>query len=149
MLKKEIKYTDFNGNETSDIHYFNLSKPELLELELEQKEGFQAMIERVVETRDNRVLVETFKKIILLAYGVKSEDGKRFIKSDELRKEFEQTAAYQELFMELASEDDAAVTFLKGIIPKDLLVSDQPLPGIGNVQTQVVELPQSDNPQQG
>lgn len=130
MLKKEIKYTDFNGNETSDVFYFNLSKPELIDLEVEQKEGFTAMIERIIETKDNRELINTFKKIVLLSYGEKSEDGKRFIKTEEARKEFEQTAAYQELFIELATTDDAAVAFLTGIMPKDMIVNTPPLPGL-------------------
>jgi len=120
MLKREIKFEDFNGNETSEVFYFNISKPELIELEVKYEQGFAAMLERIVETKDNRELIKRFKEIILLAYGVKSEDGKRFIKSDQLREEFSQTAAYQELFMELASNDNDAITFLTGVLPRDM-----------------------------
>jgi len=120
MLKREIKYEDFDGNEVSEIFYFNLSKPELIELEVEHKQGFGKLLQSIVETKDNKELVAKFKQIILMSYGVKSEDGRRFIKSDQLREEFAQTAAYSELFMELASDDNAAVIFLTGILPRDI-----------------------------
>jgi len=120
MLKREIKYENFDGEETSDVFYFNLSKPELIELEVSEGAGFVKLLERIIETKDNRALIEQFKKIILMSYGVKSEDGRRFIKSDELSHEFSQTAAYEELFMELASDDNAAVIFLQGLLPRDM-----------------------------
>jgi hypothetical protein len=120
MLKREIKYEDFDGVETSDIVYFNLSKPELIELDVEHGEGFGRVLERIIETKDNKELVKLFKDIILMAYGQKSEDGKRFIKSEKLREEFSQTAAYSSLFMELATDDEAAVKFLTGLLPADM-----------------------------
>lgn len=131
MLKKTIKYTDYNGNETEDVFYFNLSKPELVEMELSEKAGMKAVIERIIETRDNKELVELFQKIILKAYGEKSEDGKRFIKSPEIAHEFSQTAAYEALFMELATVEDAAANFMNGIVPKDMLSNNQEIPGLG------------------
>jgi len=120
MLKREIKFEDFDGNQSSDIFYFNISKPELVELEVEHEGGFGKMLESIVETKNNKELIKKFKDIVLLAYGVKSEDGKRFIKSDQLREEFSQTAAYNELFMELATDDNAAVQFLTAVLPKDI-----------------------------
>lgn len=127
MLKREIKYEDFDGNETSEIVYFNISKPELIELEVMYEQGFGRMLEQIIETKDNKELVSRFKDLVLMAYGQKSEDGKRFIKSDKLREEFSQTAAYQELFMELATDENAAVIFLKGILPKDIVIEqDKP-----------------------
>lgn len=122
MLRREIKYEDFDGAETSDVFYFNISKPELIELEVEYEQGFGRLLEHIVESKDNRELVKKFKEIILLAYGKKSEDGKRFIKSEEIRKEFTQTRAFEELFMELCTDEDAAVTFLKGVLPPDVVV---------------------------
>ena len=121
MLKREIKYEDFNGNEVTEAFYFNISKPELIELEVEYNQGFATFIQGVIDAQDNRTLVREFKRIVLLAYGVKSDDGKRFIKTDKIREEFEQTAAYQELFMELATKDEAAVTFLRGVLPRDMV----------------------------
>lgn len=132
MLKREIKYEDFNGDETTDTFYFNLSKPELIELEVEYPEGFVGMLNQIIETKDNRELIKLFKKIVLLAYGEKSPDGKRFVKNDELREQFEQTAAYQALFVELATTDDAATNFLKGILPKDMVpaIEAATIPGL-------------------
>jgi len=121
MLKRRIEFEDFNGDQTSDIFYFNISKPELIELEVEYDQGFGKMLESIIESKDNRELVGHFKKLVLLAYGQKSEDGKRFIKTEQLREEFAQSAAYIELFMELATSDDAAITFLRGILPKDMV----------------------------
>ena len=120
MLKKEITYENFDGEEVTDTFYFNVSKPEIIELELEVDGGFGRMMERIVEAGNTKLLIKEFKRIIFLAYGVKSEDGKRFIKSDEIREEFSQTAAYSELFMQLALDADAAAEFIKGILPKDL-----------------------------
>lgn len=120
MLKREIKYTDFNDEKVTDVFYFNISKTELIELEVEYEGGMQRMIEKIIESKDNKAIIEQFKKLILLAYGEKSEDGKRFIKSDKLREEFSQTAAYQELFMEIALDAKAGADFVIGVMPKDM-----------------------------
>ena len=85
MLKREIKYEDFNGENVSEVVYFNISKPELIELEVEFNEGYGKMLERIIETKDNRELIKRFKEIVLLAYGVKSDDGRRFMKSPTAR----------------------------------------------------------------
>lgn len=127
MLKRNITYEDFNGDTVTEVFYFNLSKSELMELELEYKGGFGESIQRIIEAKDNKSLIAEFKKIILLSYGIKSDDGKRFIKSDQLREEFTQTAAFNSLFMELATNENSAVTFLNGIIPKDMLAEAQKL----------------------
>jgi hypothetical protein len=123
MLKRNVTYEDFNGNEVTDTFYFNLSKAELVEFEYKYENGFAATIESIVEAKDNKTLISIFKDLILEAYGQKSEDGKRFIKNDKLREEFAQTAAYSELFMELAINDKAASDFISGIVPKDMSAS--------------------------
>jgi hypothetical protein len=120
MLKRDIKYTDFDGAEQTETFYFNLSKSEVVELEVGRKGGLEEFIKKVIKTEDHGALVSEFKRIVLLAYGVKSDDGKRFIKSDQLREEFSQTAAFDSLFMELATSDSAATTFIQGILPKDM-----------------------------
>ena len=120
MLKREIEFEDFNGVKTTEVFYFNISKPELIELEVEYDQGFGQMLQNVVEAKNNKELIKQFKRIVLIAYGQKSEDGKRFIKSDKLREEFAQSAAYNELFMELATDDNAAVAFLTSVLPKDM-----------------------------
>lgn len=133
MLKREITYEDYNGETVTDTFYFNLTKTEIIELEVGYEGGLEAAIQKIIEAKDNKNLIAEFKKIVLAAYGKKSEDGKRFIKSETLREEFAQTAAYDALFMELATSEDAAANFINGIIPKDL-VQDKP-------QIQTVELP--------
>lgn len=121
MLKRSIKYTNFNDEEVTGVFYFNLSKSELVELEMSYSgAGLQATMQRIIDTRDSEELIKEFKKIILLSYGVKSDDGETFEKSDELRERFQQTAAYQALFMELATDENAASTFIIGIMPKDM-----------------------------
>ena len=120
MLKKRIKYTDYNGEEREEDFYFNLSKAELIELELSTEGGLEQMIQKITDTRDMPKLIELFKRLILMSYGEKSENGKRFIKSQELSDAFAQTEAYSELFMELATDDKAASDFVNGIIPQGL-----------------------------
>lgn len=117
MLKKVITYTDYNGNERTETKWFNLSRAEVMEMELGTSGGFVEMINNIIAAQDAPAIIDTFKKLILKAYGEKSPDGKRFIKSEELRNEFEQTEAYSDLFMELATNAQAASEFVNGIIP--------------------------------
>lgn len=118
MLKKKIKFEDYDGEEVEETFYFNLSEPELLEMEVEHRGGMAKIIQFIVDTNDHKKLLETFKMLIMMSYGVRSEDGRRFIKNDQVRDEFEQTAAYSALYMELCTNDEAAVVFLNGILPK-------------------------------
>lgn len=122
MLKKTIKYTDYNDNEIVEDFYFHLSKAELVEMEVAEKEGLGETLQKIVEEDDRHKIVEYFKKIILLSYGKKSEDGRRFIKSQEIRDDFTQTDAYSELFIELATDANAASSFIKGVMPAGLAV---------------------------
>jgi len=119
MLKREITYEDFNGNSVTDTFYFNLTKSELIEMEAKYKGGLEAIIIQIVETQDKQKLINIFKDVILASYGKKSEDGRRFIKSDELREEFTQTPAYDIFFFELATNAEKGAEFIKGILPKD------------------------------
>lgn len=120
MLKRKIKYEDFNGDMVEETFFFNLSQPELIEMEVEYDRGLGTILKEIVESENKKELIGKFKEIILKAYGKRSEDGKRFIKSDELREEFSQTAAYQSFFMELATNDGAAIEFFRGILPANL-----------------------------
>lgn len=116
MLKKTIVYTDYEGNERTDDFYFNLNQPELLEMNVSEKGGLEKVIEKIIATDDFKKLVEIFKEIILKAYGEKSLDGRRFVKSKELSEQFSQTEAYSILFMELALNAESASAFINGII---------------------------------
>ena len=117
MLKKTIKYTNYFGEEIEEDFYFNLTKAELMEMELSERNGFEAMVKKIIQEKDSKKLISLFKEMILKAYGVRSDDGKRFIKSDQLREEFSQTEAYSNLFVELASDAEAASAFVNGIVP--------------------------------
>lgn len=117
MFKYEIPYTDYNGVERKETCFFNLSKAELMEMELSTQAGVEEMIRVMIATKDNAKIVQMFKDLILKSYGIKSEDGRRFIKSKELREDFEQSEAYSEFFMKLlANEDDLQTKFINGVI---------------------------------
>lgn len=128
MLSKKIKYTDYNGVEREETFLFNLSKAELMEMELGTAGGLADMIKNIVAAQDTPSIVKIFKKLVLQAYGEKSPDGKRFLKVDEkgnpLSVGFSQTEAYSNLFMELATDADAAAKFVRGIVPGDIDISD-------------------------
>ena len=120
MIKKTITYEDYMGNERTEDFYFNLSKAELTEMELGITGGFSAMVEKITKAKDTPAIVKVFKELLLKSIGVKSPDGRRFIKSDQIREEFEQTEAYSQLFMLLATDADAAAEFVNGVLPKSL-----------------------------
>lgn len=120
MLKKTITYTDYNGVERTEDFYFNLSKAELMEMELSEEGGLAGKLQKIVAAKDQPTIIKMFKDIILKAYGEKSSDGKRFIKSEELSASFSQTEAYSELYMELVSNEDSAANFINNIVPNDI-----------------------------
>lgn len=117
MLKKRIAYTDYNGTDRVEDYYFNLTQAEIMEMELGTTGGLAEMIKKIVDAQDAPSLVKIFKDLILRAYGEKSPDGKRFIKSKEISEAFSQTEAYSQLFIELATDADAAAEFVNGIVP--------------------------------
>lgn len=120
MYKKTIKFTDYNGAEREEDFYFNLSKAELMELELSVNGGLTEMVHKIVKAQDSASIVKVFKELILKSYGEKSLDGRRFVKSQEISDSFEQTEAYSMLFMELSTDEKAVLEFINGIVPSDL-----------------------------
>lgn len=120
MLKKTITYEDYNGVSRTEDFYFNLSKAEIMEMEMGTTGGFGAMVNKIIAAKDMPTLIHLFKDLLLKAYGEKSPDGKRFIKSPELSEAFSQTEAYSQLFMELAMDDKKGAEFVNGIVPVDL-----------------------------
>ncbi len=131
MIKKTVTYIDFNENERTEDHYFNLTEAELTEMELSLNGGLSQLLEKILQENDHKQIIEYFKKIVLMAYGKKSLDGRQFVKSDEIRQEFASTAAYSEIFMELATDADAASAFVNGIMPRKMskAVDARALPG--------------------
>lgn len=120
MLKKLIKYTDYNGTERQENFYFNLNKTELMEMETEVTGGMRQLLEDMMEKQDVPKIMKAFKTIILKAYGEKSPDGRRFYKSEELSTAFTQTEAYNVLYMELLSDAKKAAAFINALMPEDM-----------------------------
>lgn len=127
MLKKTITYTDFNGEKREEDFYFHFSRAEILEKELSVEGGLGAMLRRIINAQDMPSLMKLFKELVLDAYGEKSPDGKRFIKSEELKTAFAQTEAYSILFTKLATDDEAAAEFFNALIPEE---PEQKKPGV-------------------
>ena len=120
MLKKLIKYTDYDGRERSENFYFYMSKAELMEMELGTVGGMQNLIQLIIDKQDIPKIMDAFKTFILKSYGEKSPDGRRFIKSEELSKAFSQTEAYSNLYVELITDAKAAADFINGIVPEEI-----------------------------
>lgn len=120
MLKKTIKFVDYDNNEREEDFFFNLSQAELTTMQMSEVGGLEKKLENIIKAQDAPRIMDMFRDIIRRSYGVKSPDGRRFIKSAELSDEFEQTEAYSILFMELCTDADAASAFVQGILPKDL-----------------------------
>lgn len=120
MLKETRTYEDWDGVERTEDFYFNLSKAELAEMELSSDGGFENYLTQIINSKDNKKIIQVFKDLLLKSYGIKSPDGKRFMKSEEISKAFSETPVYSDLFMELATDDKKAAKFINGIIPKDL-----------------------------
>ena len=121
MLKKTITYNEYNGVERTEDFYFNLSKAELMEMEMSISGGLTEMIEKIVATKDAPAIIKIFKELVLKAYGEKSADGKRFEKKNgALAEAFAETEAYSQIFMELATDADKAAEFVNGIMPSDI-----------------------------
>jgi hypothetical protein len=132
MYKIHQKYEDFNGNEREDDFYFNLSKAELLEMELSEDGGMDKRLQRLIGSQDMKEAIKVFKAIVLMSFGMKTDDG-RFIKSQEVRDAFTQSAAYSEIFMDLATDPDKAQKFINCILPNmDSSVPAPPLPNKHN-----------------
>lgn len=118
MIKWPITYTDYDGVEHTEDFYFNLNKAEVMEMNLEANGAYDKYLQRIVDQQDGKKLAEEFRRLILKSYGEKSPDGRRFVKSQQLTDEFVQTEAFSELYMQLATEEDAAAKFIQGVMPK-------------------------------
>lgn len=128
MLKKTITYTDYNGVERTEDHWFNINQAEALEMEMSENGGLTTLLERIIQEKDSKKIITFFKDFIHRSYGVKSNDGKRFIKNEEVLNEFVQTEAYVKLYMELAFDAKAATEFVNGVLPTTMPKSTAPAP---------------------
>ena len=120
MIKKTITYSDYNGTERTEDFYFNLTKAEITKMELSIKGGLAEMIKRIVDAQDTPAIIEVFEDLIKRSYGVKTPDGRGFVKKVEDLEAFMSTEAYSQLFMELATDAEAAAAFVNGVVPADM-----------------------------
>lgn len=121
MIKKRIKFKDFNGEDREEDFYFNLTKTEIINLELGTTGGIKQLVKKLIDTKDTKLFLDLFNQLIDMSYGVRSDDGKRFIKRPELTAEFKDTLAYDELFMEFMKDPDKFNTFFMQVVPSDVV----------------------------
>lgn len=120
MIKKNVEYTDFNGEKRTETLYFNLTEAELMDMELSEDGGLSERLTKIIENDDKAGLLRFLKEFILNSYGEKSEDGRRFVKNDTIRSEFAQTEAFSKLLMDMLMDEKAAADFVNGIVPASL-----------------------------
>lgn len=121
MLKKTVTYIDYDGNERTEDFYFDLSEDELIEMAVSEKGGLDNYIQTIIQTKDQKEIVKTFKELVAKAYGKKTADGRNFYKNSEILEDFVSTRAYTKIFMELAFNSDAAAQFINKVVPPDVL----------------------------
>lgn len=119
MLKKTVTYVDFDGVERTEDFYFNFTEQEVTEMELSTEGGLSSLIKRITDAKSQKELIQLFKKLVLAAYGVKSPDGRKFVKNDEVREDFESTQAFSDIYMELVTDADAASKFFAAVVPRE------------------------------
>lgn len=124
MLKKTITYTDYNGVERTEDHYFNLTHAELVKMESSREGGLQQELDRISRAKDAPSIMHAFDEILRMSYGKKSPDGRRLMKGDDIFREFQESEAYSLLYMELLNDEKTAAAFIRGILPKDLQPAD-------------------------
>lgn len=120
MITKTITYKDYNDVERTETFYFHFSQAEILEMQLSTEGGFNERVQKMIDAKDQPSIIKLVKNFVLDAYGEKSADGKRFMKSEEIRRAFVENPAYSTIFMELATDAEAAAKFVNGVVPKDM-----------------------------
>ena len=117
MLKQNVKYLDFDDVEQTETLYFNINRMELIAMQARYgKDDMAKYIERITQEEDFGKIHDLLNDIILTAYGKKSEDGKRFIKSEELKEEFRTSLAYEALTESFFDDEGQTLgKFVQGI----------------------------------
>lgn len=119
MFSKLIEYEDFNGEKTSKVFYFHVSKAELLELAAGGNEMLER-IKRIIASNDGKAILKEFRELIWLSAGVRSEDGQRFIKDDAAKAQLFESPAYDQLLLELCTNAEASAAFVQQLIPEKM-----------------------------
>lgn len=135
MIKKTVTYTDWNGNERTETFHFHYSQAELMEMEMSAEGGFQARVQRIIDAQDQSSLMKIVKEFVLDSYGVKSPDGKRFMKNPEIKQSFLESPAYSIIFMEMVMDDVVAAEFINGVVPDDMSAKVRELMAKGQATT--------------
>ena len=117
MLKKTYTYKDYNDVERTETFYFHFTEAEILDMEMSAEGGFAERVQRIIDAKDQAALMRLIKKFVIDAYGVKSDDGKRFIKNDEVKTAFLESPAFSDIFMDMVTDDELAAEFVNGVIP--------------------------------
>ena len=120
MIKKTVTYEDYNGETRTETFYFHFTEAEILDMEMSTEGGFAERIQRIIDAKDQSALMKLIKKVVIDAYGVKSPDGKRFIKNDEVKAAFLECPAYSDIFMDMVTDDKLAAEFVNGVVPKNM-----------------------------
>jgi hypothetical protein len=128
MHKRIIKYKDFNDEEREEYFYFNLSKSEVTKMELSTEGGLKEKVESLVRSRKGEEIMNILEGIILGSYGIKSPDGRNFMKSQQISDDFKSTPAYDILFFELVTDAEKSAAFIQAILPKDMTSNQPPTP---------------------
>ena len=116
MYKENITYTDLNGVQRTEDFYFDLSKPEIVKMQASAKGGYDVQLKSIAASLDGAKIMDFFENFVSKAYGVKSEDGRRFMKSDEISRSFMETPAYEVLFEKLVTDDKYAADFVNAVM---------------------------------
>lgn len=120
MYTRTITYEDWNGVKRTEDFRFNFTKAELMEMQYEQEGGMREYLQKIIDSKNQKEIMKLFKDLVLKAYGEKSDDGKHFLKSDEIREKFAATPVYSQIFMELSTNADIAAEFVNGVMPADV-----------------------------
>ena len=121
MYRTDVTYENFDGEQVTETCYFNLTKAEMLQLQLQYPEGYQVYLQRLVDDNNRKAMIDEFKHILSMSYGERSADGRKFIKSEEISNAFMASEAYSELFIKLVSEEGYAEKFMSAVMPKDIV----------------------------
>lgn len=120
MIKKTVTYKDLNGKERTETFYFHYFESEIMDMEMSEEGGLAERIQRIIDAKDQASLLKVIKKFVVDAYGVKSDDGRRFNKSQEVKDAFVECPAYSKIYMELLTNDEMAAEFVNKVVPEDM-----------------------------
>lgn len=115
MISKTIKYVDYNGVEKIGTYWFNMSRADLIELEMQDSNGWFDRIKQLVNEQRTREAYKMIEQFIKDSYGVKTPEG-GFDKDPKYLKAFRDSDAYSELIWGFVEHPDQFADFVNGIV---------------------------------